>query len=71
MHGMGVLMSSCEGGNILDEGSKKREWKAGEEEQENCSVVQQAKKRKMCFEGSEAKHSEVKETSRNWSQSYK
>lgn len=68
MHGIGGLMSCFENGKILDEGSKKRDWKEWEE-QENSPECQQAKKGKKCAERNDVKLSEMEETSRIWSQS--
>lgn len=64
-------MSNRENEKIPEEDCRKRDWKAWVGEQENCPEGQQAKKGKTCDVGNDAKLSEVEETSRIWSQSYK
>lgn len=71
LHENEVHMDCLGGSEVREEGTKKREWECWEEEQENTIVMQVVKKGKMHSAQGVANISEVEESSRNWSQSYK
>lgn len=71
MQGMGIQRDSINGGQIVEEASKKRDWQGWEGDKENFLEMQPIKKGKLNSDRSVITISEVEETSRNWSRVYK